>query len=155
MRAVVITVSNRASAGVYTDEAGPAVAARLPAAGFEVAGVQVVPDGRATVAAALVAACAEADLVVTTGGTGLHPNDQTPEATADVVDRPVPGIGEAMRAASLAVTPMAMLSRGCAGVRGATLIVNLPGSPKGAVENLAAVEQVLGHAVDQLRGGDH
>lgn len=155
MRAVVITISTRAAAGVYADDAGPAVAVELEAAGFTVAPVVVVPDGRGVVASAIVDACEEADLVVTTGGTGLHPKDETPEATLDVVDRLVPGIAEAMRTAALAVTPMGMLSRAVAGVRGGTLVVNLPGSPKGARENLAAVTAVLGHAVDQLRGGDH
>jgi molybdopterin adenylyltransferase len=155
MRATVITVSNRAAAGVYADEAGPAVVAALAEAGFAVGPVSVVPDGRKTVAAAIMDACRSADLVVTTGGTGVHPYDETPEATSDVVDRLVPGIGEAMRAASLAITPMAALSRAIAGVRGRTLVVNLPGSPKGAVENLRAVLPVLPHAVEQLAGGDH
>jgi molybdopterin adenylyltransferase len=151
----VITVSNRASAGVYEDEGGPAVAAVLAEAGFAVGDIVLVPDGRKVVAAAIVEACADARLVVTTGGTGLHPNDETPEATADVVERLVPGLAEAMRAASLAITPMAALSRAIAGVRGRSLVLNLPGSPKGAVENLEAVLPVLRHAVDQLAGGDH
>lgn len=155
MRAVVITVSTRAAAGVYADDAGPAVAELLRASGFDVDEPVVVPDGRSTVAGAIVTACGHADLVVTSGGTGLHPNDETPEATRDVVERLVPGIAEAMRAASLRVTPMAMLSRGVAGVRGQTLVVNLPGSPKGARENLEAVADVLSHAMDQLAGGDH
>ncbi len=153
--AAVITVSNRASAGVYADEAGPAVADALRAEGFDVADVTVVPDGREVVAAALVEACERARLVVTTGGTGLHPLDQTPEATTDVIDRLVPGLAEAMRTASLAVTPMAALSRGVAGVRGRSLIINLPGSPRGALENLRVVLPVLRHALDQLEGGDH
>lgn len=154
-RAVVVTVSTRAAAGVYADEAGPAVAAVLAEAGFAVEDPVVVPDGRAEVAGVLVAACERADLVVTSGGTGLHPRDLTPEATRDVLDREAPGFAEAMRAASLAVTPMGMLSRGVSGLRGSTLVLNLPGSPKGAVENLRAVLGVLPHALDQIRGGDH
>lgn len=154
-RATVVTVSTRASAGVYDDEAGPRLRAMLSEADFTVAPVVVVPDGRGVVAAALREAADDADLVVTTGGTGLHPRDETPEATLDVVDRQVPGIAEAMRAAALEITPMGMLSRAVAGVVGTTLIVNLPGSPKGATENLQVVLPVLGHVIDQLRGGDH
>jgi molybdopterin adenylyltransferase len=154
-RAVVITVSTRASGGVYADEAGPRVVERLRADGWEAGEPVVVPDGRDTVADALRAAVREADLVVTSGGTGLHPNDLTPEATADVIDREVPGLAEAMRAASRAIAPTAALSRALAGVAGRALVLNLPGSPRGAVENLEAVLPVLPHAVDQLRGGDH
>ena len=154
-RAIVITVSTRAAAGVYDDDAGPAVAETLSAAGFDVAAVRVIPDGHGLVATEIRTACEQADLVVTNGGTGLHPKDETPEATLDVVDREIPGIAEAMRAASLQVTPMGMLSRAVAGVRGQTLVVNLPGSPKAAVENLQAVLPVIDHALDQLRGGDH
>ena len=153
--AVVITVSTRAAQGVYDDEAGPAVAAMLAELGVDVLDVVVVADGRGAVGEAIAAACERADLVVTSGGTGLHPKDQTPEATLDVVDRLVPGIAEAMRAASLEITPMGMLSRAVAGVRRHTLVVNLPGSPKGARENLAVLQPVLRHALDQLRGGDH
>lgn len=154
-RATIVTVSTRASAGVYDDEAGPRLAAILAAAGFTVAPVVVVPDGRGVVADALRSAVPGADLVVTTGGTGLHPKDETPEATRDVVDREVPGIAEAMRAAALEITPMGMLSRAVAGVVGTTVVLNLPGSPKGATENLQVVLPALGHAIDQLRGGDH
>jgi molybdopterin adenylyltransferase len=156
VRAVVITVSTRAAGGVYPDDAGPAVRTELEAAGFDVGDLVVVPDGRTVVAAAIVAACdSGADVVVTSGGTGLHPKDETPEATRDVVERLAPGLAEAMRAASLAVTPMGMLSRAVAGIRGHTLVLNLPGSPKGAVENVRVVLPVLAHAVDQLAGGDH
>jgi molybdopterin adenylyltransferase len=155
VRAAVVTVSTRAAAGVYADDTGPAVAEVLREAGFDVSEVVVVPDGRVGVAAAIVAACEDADLVVTNGGTGLHPKDLTPEATLDVVDRLAPGFTEAMRAASMAITPMAMLSRAVAGIRGGTLVLNLPGSLKGAVESLQAVVPVIAHAVSQLRGGDH
>ena len=154
-RAVVITVSTRAAGGHYVDESGPVVASLLQEAGFSVGDVVVVADSREAVADAIRAAAAGADLVATTGGTGLSPSDVTPEATTDVVDRLVPGIGELMRAASLAVTPMAALSRAVAGALGTTLVVNLPGSPKAARENLDAVLPVLGHAIEQLRGGDH
>lgn len=155
MRAAVVTVSTRAAEGVYADEAGPRVVAMLVAAGFEVGEPLVVPDGRDGVRQAIVSACERADVVVTNGGTGLHPKDQTPEATLDAVDRLAPGLAEAMRAASLTVTPMGMLSRAVAGLRGQTLVINLPGSPKAAAENLEVVLPTLAHAVDQLHGGDH
>lgn len=155
VRCRVITISTRASAGVYEDTAGPAVAELLEGAGFEVLGITVVPDGREGVSAAIVRACADADVVITSGGTGLHPKDTTPEATADVLDRVVPGIAEAIRAASIAITPMAMLSRGIAGVRDGALVINVPGSPKGARESVEIVLPVLAHAVDQLAAGDH
>lgn len=155
VRVRILTVSTRASAGIYDDTAGPAVASVLEAAGHTVVGITVVPDGREGVSAAIVAACADADVVITNGGTGMHPRDTTPEATLDVVDRVVPGIAEAIRAASLAITPMAMMSRGVAGIRDRTLVVNVPGSPKGARESVEVVVGVLAHAVDQLAAGDH
>lgn len=155
VRVRILTVSTRASAGIYDDTAGPAVALVLEAAGHTVVGITVVPDGREGVSAAIVAACADADVVITNGGTGMHPRDTTPEATLDVVDRVVPGIAEAIRAASLAITPMAMMSRGVAGIRDRTLVVNVPGSPKGARESVEVIVGVLAHAVDQLAAGDH
>ncbi len=150
----VVTVSDRAAAGVYEDATGPAVSALLAGRGYEVVRVLVVPDERAEIESALVHA-AERDvaLVVTCGGTGLSPRDVTPEATAAVCERMVPGIGEAMRAASMQVTSRACLSRATAGIRGRTLIVNLPGSPRAATENLEAVIDPIGHGLDTLRGG--
>ena len=152
--AAVITVSDRASAGVYEDETGPAVAAFLAEHGYEVEPVRVVPDERGDIESALVdAAARDVALVLTCGGTGLSPRDVTPEATEAVCERRVPGLPEAMRAASAQVTERAWLSRATAGIRGRTLIVNLPGSPRGAVENLAAVIGPIAHGLDTLRSG--
>jgi molybdenum cofactor synthesis domain-containing protein len=134
------------------DESGPAVAEILGEAGFEVTGVEVVPDERQRIAAFLLAGCEGHDLLVTTGGTGLAARDVTPEATRDVIAYEVPGLGELMRAAGLASTPLAALSRSLAGVRQRTLILNLPGSVGGARESLGAVLPALGHAVKLLRG---
>lgn len=155
-RALVVTASNRAAAGVYADKSGPLVAEGLTAMGFEVDGPQVVPDGD-PVAAALREAVASARyaVVLTTGGTGLTPTDRTPEATRGVLDYEIPGIPEAIRAAGLAKVPTAALSRGLAGVSGTTLIVNLPGSSGGVRDGLAVLAGLLPHAVDQIRGGDH
>ena len=151
--AAVLTVSDRSACGERPDESGPVAAALLAAAGYQVASQSVVPDERGEIEAAL-AALAEAGtaLVVTTGGTGFSPRDVTPEATAAVCQRMVPGIPEAMRLASLAVTPRAMLSRAAAGIRDRTLIVNLPGSPKAVRENLEAVLPALRHGLEVLRG---
>jgi molybdopterin adenylyltransferase len=153
-RAAVLTVSDAGSRGERVDTAGPACAELLRGAGFDVAFTSVVADEPEEIAAHLRHWADEerVGVVVTTGGTGLGPRDRTPEATAGVCDYLVPGIGEAMRAASLAVTPMAMISRSIAGVRGGTLIVNLPGSERGARENLAVVLPVLEHATELLRG---
>jgi molybdopterin adenylyltransferase len=146
----VITVSDRGAAGQAEDRSGPALVAMLEAAGFRLAGHQLVPDEVAEIRAAIRAAAA--DLVLTTGGTGLAARDVTPQATAVEVDYEVPGLAEEMRRAGLASTPMAMLSRAVAGVRGRCLVINLPGSPKGATESLAAVLPVLGHAIELLAG---
>ncbi|MFI1182721.1 molybdenum cofactor biosynthesis protein B [Streptomyces sp. NPDC020799] len=154
-RALVVTASNRAAAGVYADRGGPLLVAGLEALGFAVDGPRVVPDGD-PVEAALRDAVREAyDVVLTTGGTGISPTDRTPEATRRVLDREIPGIPEAIRAEGLAKVPTAALSRGLAGVAGRTLIVNLPGSTGGVRDGLAVLQRILLHAVDQLHGGDH
>jgi molybdopterin adenylyltransferase len=151
-RAHVITVSDGAFHGKREDKSGPALMALLQSGGFEITGPEVVSDDRERITAAILAACGGSDLIVTTGGTGLGPRDVTPQTTAALVDYEVPGIGEQMRRAGVATTPMAALSRGVAGVRGRTLIINLPGSPKGAVESLHSVMPVLSHAIQLLHG---
>jgi molybdenum cofactor biosynthesis protein B len=152
-RARVITVSDGVSVGTREDESGRALVRMLKDAGFEVTEPVVVPDDQQRIADAIIAAAEHgADVVVTTGGTGLGPRDVTPQATSAVIDFEVPGIGEAMRRAGAASTPMAALSRSMAGVRGHTLIINVPGSPRGATESIEAVMPSLAHAIRLLHG---
>jgi len=146
----VITVSDRCSAGQAEDRSGPALAHMLEEAGFPVVGRSLVPDEVAEIRAALREA--GADLVVSTGGTGLAARDVTPQATSMEIDYEVPGLAEEIRRVGVASTPMAVLSRGLAAVRGRSLVLNLPGSERGATESLAAVLPVLGHALQQLAG---
>jgi len=156
IRALAITVSNRAAAGVYEDRSGPVLAELLRAAGCEVDGPRVVADGDPVEPALRDAVRAGYDVVVTTGGTGLTPTDLTPEMTRKVLDREVPGIADAIRQEGAAAgVPSAVLSRGLAGLAGQTLIVNLPGSTGGVRDGMAVLSRVLTHAVDQVRGGDH
>lgn len=150
-RALVITASDGVAAGVREDASGAGLAERLMALGFTVER-RTVADDRAALEAAILDATAAQDLVVTTGGTGLTPRDVTPQATLAVIDYEVPGLAEAMRAAGRVSTPLADLSRGVVGVRGRTLIVNVPGSPRGALESLGAIEAVLEHAIETLAG---
>jgi len=149
--ALVLTCSDRSAEGSRPDASGVAIETRLAELGFEVER-RVVPDDRAAIGAALVEGAAAHPLVVTTGGTGLTPRDVTPQATAAVLDYEVPGIAEAIRADGRRSTPFAALSRGLVGVRGRTLVVNLPGSPKGAVESFEVVVPLLDHALETLRG---
>src|SRR6185369_13488112 len=149
--ALVITASDGAKAGIRQDTSGAQVQARLEALGFTVERGLVADDRRA-IEVAIVEGAGGHDLVVTTGGTGLTPRDVTPQATQAAIDYEVPGLAEAMRAAGRASTPLADLSRGVVGVRGRTLVVNLPGSPKGALESLDAIAAVLDHALETLAG---
>jgi len=152
-KAHVITISDGVSHGHREDKSGPGLISMLRAGGCETGGPEVVPDDVEQIADAIEAAVTRgADVVVTTGGTGLGPRDVTPQATATLIEYEVPGIAEEMRRAGLASTPMAALSRGLAGVRGKALIINVPGSFKGATESLEAVMPMLSHAVKLLHG---
>ncbi|WP_433212371.1 MogA/MoaB family molybdenum cofactor biosynthesis protein [Dactylosporangium sp. CS-047395] len=155
MKAVVVVASNRAAAGIYADTSGPLLVEGLRALGFDTPDPVVVPDGEPVAAALREAVASGADVVLTSGGTGITPTDATPEMTRRVLDYEVPGIAEAIRAAGAAKVPTAILSRGLAGVAGRTLVVNLPGSRGGAKDGLTVLGPVLQHAVDQLGGGDH
>jgi molybdenum cofactor synthesis domain-containing protein len=157
IRALAITVSNRAAAGVYEDRSGPVLVELLREAGCDVVdGPLVIPDGEAVGEVLRDSVIAGYDVAVTTGGTGLTPGDLTPEMTRRVIDREIPGIPEALRAAGAdAGVPSAILSRGLAGVAGRTLIINLPGSSGGVRDGMKVLRPILVHAVDQIRGGDH
>lgn len=149
----ILTLSDRSARGEREDASGPALARLIEAQGWSVIRQDLLPDDESAIRALLIAWAdsSELDVILTTGGTGFAPRDVTPEATRAVIDREAPGLAEAMRAASLKVTPHAMLSRIVTGIRKKTLILNLPGSPKGAVENLQVVIPVLPHAVQLLQ----
>ncbi|MBC9956206.1 MogA/MoaB family molybdenum cofactor biosynthesis protein [Yimella sp. cx-51] len=154
--AVVITCSTRAASGVYSDRSGPILVEALREWGFATGDPVLVADGDAVGHALRTALQAEPALILTTGGTGLNPTDSTPEQTAPLLDRQIPGIPEALRAPGVAAgIPGAMLSRGLAGVAGTTLVINLPGSTGGVRDALDVLRPVLDHAIDQLHGGDH
>jgi molybdenum cofactor synthesis domain-containing protein len=156
IRASVITASNRSSRGEREDTSGHLLADRLRELGCTVGDVTVVPDDVPAIQAALRAALAAgADVVITTGGTGVTPTDVTPEATRPLLEREVPGIAEAIRLAARERVPTSVLSRGLAGTVGASLVVNLPGSPGGVKDGIAVLAPILGHVLSQLRGGDH
>lgn len=150
--AIVITVSDSSFNGHREDLSGPAVSNFLADHNFDILGSAIVPDDHAQIKDALLDACPRADLVVTTGGTGIAPRDITPEVTRTVCEKLVEGISEIMRAEGLKHTPLAVLSRGLCGTRGKTLILNVPGSPKGAVQSLEAVIHLLPHMIDLLHG---
>ena len=152
----ILTASDRSARGERPDASGPALAERVRAEGWSVVQTAILPDDRSALAETLRqwADRGSLDVILVTGGTGFAPRDVTPEATRDVIEKEAPGLAEAMRAASLHITPHAMLSRLAAGIRGRTLILDLPGSPKGALENLQVVLPVLEHAVHLLRGED-
>lgn len=155
-RALVVTVSTRAAAGQWDDRSGPVLRDGLMALGLVVDGPQVVSDGEPVEAALRAAVASGYDLVATTGGTGLTPTDLTPEMTARVIEREIPGIAEAIRAAGVAKgVPSAVLSRGLAGTAGRTLVVNLPGSTGGVRDALEVLAAVVPHALDQIPGSDH
>jgi molybdenum cofactor synthesis domain-containing protein len=152
LRFGILTLSDRSAKGERADLSGPALADLIRTAGWSVTKQSILPDDESATCATLIewADGGEVDIILTTGGTGFAPRDVTPEATRKVIEREAPGLAEAMRADSLKKTPHAMLSRAVAGIRGRTLIVNLPGSPKGAVENLQTVLPVLPHAIQLL-----
>jgi molybdopterin adenylyltransferase len=153
-KAVIITVSDRGSRGERVDTSGPEIAGMLEKAGMEIVGTRIIPDETEEIRRALIewSDGTKADLILTTGGTGVSPRDVTPDATREVIDREIPGMAEAMRRHSAAVTPHAMISRAMAGIRGRTLIVNLPGSPRGARENLSVLIPALAHAIEKIQG---
>mgnify|MGYP001350236789 CR=1 FL=1 len=154
MRFGVLTVSDRSSRGERADASGPALVSAIQSYGWQIETTGIVSDDRDSIRQTLIewSDLGSIDIILTTGGTGFAPRDMTPEATLQVVERLAPGIPEAMRQASLAITRHAMLSRAVAGIRASTLIINLPGSPKAAVENLNTIAPVLEHAVELIRG---
>jgi molybdopterin adenylyltransferase len=154
IRTWIITVSDTRSAGIHEDTVGPMLEKKLIKAGYDVSGIKLVHDDHAKISDILsqLADSKLADLIVTTGGTGLSPKDFTPEATRDVINLEIPGIGECMRAYGASKTPFAWLSRATAGVRGKCMIINLPGSEKGAMESLESVLPILHHAIETAQG---
>lgn len=153
-KVAIVTVSDRCSAGMREDLTGSKLKEMLVNEGYNVIEIRIVPDERDKISQALCELCdaVGCDLVITNGGTGVSPRDVTPEATKDVIEREIPGMAEAMRAESLKKTPHAMLSRAVVGIRGRSLIINLPGSPSGAVENLTALKHAIPHALEKIQG---
>ena len=154
MKAAILTLSDKGARGERVDASGPALEKWLAERGVRTLHTEIIPDDEETIVVKLMgwSDSRKFDIILTTGGTGVSPRDVTPDATTRVIDRLIPGFGEVMRARSLAVTPHAMISRAIAGIRGDTLIINLPGSPKGAVENLESVWPAVPHAVAKIKG---
>ena len=154
IKTAILTISDKGSRGERVDETGPAIRSKLGVNEYSISFYKIVPDEKDEIEKELIHLCDElkVDLILTNGGTGFSKRDVTPEATQNVIEKYVPGIGEAMRMKSLAITPKAMLSRGISGIRGETLIINLPGSPKGAVENLQFVLPAIPHGIAILIG---
>jgi molybdenum cofactor synthesis domain-containing protein len=154
IRAAILTLSDQGHRGVRADQSGPALASWLSVRSVDVVCTNLLPDDAAAISAQLAewADAGRCDLILTTGGTGVSPRDVTPEATRQILDRDIPGLAEAMRARSLLKTPQATLSRAVAGMRGRVLIVNLPGSPQGAIENLESIWPAIPHAIRKIQG---
>ena len=153
-KAVVITISDRGSRGERIDTSGPEIVGMLQRIGMEIVGQSIIPDEKELISRSLIewSDGEKTDLILTTGGTGVSPRDVTPDATREVIEREIPGMAEEMRRRSITITPRAMISRAIAGIRGRTLIINLPGSPKGAVENLSVLLPALTHTIEKIQG---
>ncbi len=152
IKVAILTLSDKGSKGEREDTSGPTIEKLVKKIGAEVVSCDILPDEKAKIKRKLISLSKKADLILTTGGTGVSPRDVTPDATREVVEFEIPGIAEAMRFEGLKKTPFAMISRAVAGVRGETLIINLPGSPKAVKENLEVILPVLGHAVEKIKG---
>jgi molybdenum cofactor synthesis domain-containing protein len=152
IKVAVLTLSDKGSKGQREDLSGPAIKGLAKKIDAEIVSSDILPDDKAMIRKKLIALCRKADLILTTGGTGVSPRDVTPDATREVITYEIPGIAEVMRTEGLKKTPYAMISRAVAGVRGKTLIINLPGSPKAVKENLAAVLAIIPHTIDKIKG---
>jgi len=150
--AAVLTLSDKGARGARQDTSGPAIEEMLKGIGVEVIDYAILPDDKETIKVKLLEYCRRVDLILTTGGTGLGPRDVTPEATIEIIDKEIPGIAEAMRAEGMKKTTRSMLSRAVTGMRGRTLIINLPGSPKAVRENLETILEVIPHAIEKIKG---